>query len=71
MIRSKIDSTFMYYFDQGKCLEAYNVFGAHLNKDENGNILGCEFCLYAPNANYVAVVGDCDCVCDDAACGEC
>ena len=27
MIRSKIDSTFMYYFDQGKCLEAYNVFG--------------------------------------------
>ena len=58
MIREKIDSTFMYFFDQGKSLDAYNVFGAHLNKDENGNILGCEFCLYAPNANYVAVVGD-------------
>ena len=39
MIRSKIDSTFMYFFDQGKCLEAYKVFGAHLNKDENGSIV--------------------------------
>lgn len=58
MIRSKIDSTFMYFFDQGKCLEAYNVFGAHLNKDENGNIIGCEFCLYAPNARRVSVIGE-------------
>ena len=41
MIRNKIDGQFMYYLDQGKTLNAYEYFGAHLHKDENGNILGC------------------------------
>ncbi len=58
MVKDMIDSTFLYYFDQGKSLESYNVFGAHLNKDEQGNILGVEFCLYAPNAKSVSVVGE-------------
>lgn len=53
-----LDSTFLYYFDQGKSVEAYKVFGAHLDKAEDGSILGCEFCLYAPNATYVSVVGE-------------
>lgn len=48
----------MYYFDQGKSHEAYKLFGAHLNKDKNGTILGVEFCLFAPNAKYVSVVGE-------------
>ena len=58
MIRDILDSTFMYYFDQGKSHEAYKLFGAHLNKDKNGTILGVEFCLFAPNAKYVSVVGE-------------
>lgn len=58
MIRDMLDSNFLYFFDQGKCHDAYKVFGAHLNKDKAGKILGCEFCLYAPNATYVAVVGE-------------
>ncbi len=55
MIRDILDST---YFDQGKSHEAYKLFGAHLNKDKNGTILGVEFCLFAPNAKYVSVVGE-------------
>ncbi len=53
-----IDSNFLYFFDQGKSLESYKVFGAHLEKDEEGKCIGVEFCLYAPNAKYVAVVGE-------------
>ena len=58
MIRNKIDSQFMYYLDQGKTLDAYEYFGAHLDKDENGSIVGCEFLLLAPNAVRVSVVGE-------------
>lgn len=57
-IKEKLDSTFLYYFDQGKCYDAYNIFGAHLDKDENGNVVGCEFCIYAPNARYVSIIGE-------------
>lgn len=53
-----LDSNFLYFFDQGKCYDAYRFFGAHLHKDEAGNMLGVEFCLYAPNASYVSVVGE-------------
>ena len=58
MIRNKIDSQFMYYLDQGKTLDAYEYFGAHLDKNENGSIIGCEFLLLAPNAVRVSVVGE-------------
>lgn len=58
MIKDKIDSEFTYYLDQGKTLDAYNYFGAHLHKDESGNVVGCEFLLLAPNASSVSVVGE-------------
>lgn len=57
-VREKIDSNFLYYFDQGLCVNAFEVFGAHLVKDENGKMTGVEFCLYAPNAKNVSVVGE-------------
>ena len=49
-VREKINGDFLYYFDQGKVTDAYQVFGAHLVKDENGYICACEFALYAPTA---------------------
>ena len=58
MIRDRIDGQFMYYLDQGKTLDAYDYFGAHLHKNENGEIIGCEFLLLAPNASRVSVVGE-------------
>ena len=58
MIKDKIDSKFTYYLDQGKTLDAYNYFGAHLHKDDSGNVVGCEFLLLAPNASSVSVVGE-------------
>ena len=58
MIRDKIDGNFMYYLDQGKTNDAYATFGAHLVKNEEGEITGCEFVLLAPNARRVSVVGE-------------
>lgn len=57
-VRDLIDSDFLYYYDQGKSREAYKVFGAHLVKDDSGNKIGCEFCLFAPNAKEVSLVGE-------------
>lgn len=58
LVRDKIDKNFLYFFDQGECLEAYKVFGAHLVKDEEGKNIACEFVLYAPNAKRVDLVGE-------------
>ncbi|MGM9969580.1 MAG: 1,4-alpha-glucan branching protein GlgB [Anaeroplasma sp.] len=57
-VKERIDKNFLYFFDQGECLDAYKTFGAHLVKDENGNNIACEFCLYAPNAERVDLVGE-------------
>ena len=44
---------------RGEKLEkAYELFGSHLVKDENGNTLGTIFRVYAPNAKIVSVIGD-------------
>lgn len=57
-IRNLVDSNFLYFYDQGKSYASYQVFGAHLTKTEDGALCGCEFCLYAPNAESVSVVGE-------------
>ena len=57
-VRDKINPDFLYYYDQGKCLNAYEVFGSHLVKNEKGENIGCEFALYAPNAKRVQLVGE-------------
>lgn len=58
MIKDKIDSNFMYFFDQGLSKNSYETFGAHLVKDQDGKNIGCEFVLFAPNATSVSVVGE-------------
>ena len=57
-VRDKINPEFLYYYDQGKCLNAYEVFGAHLVKGANFENVGCEFAVYAPNAKRVQLVGE-------------
>ncbi len=57
-IKDRIDVNFLYYFDNGDCTNAYEFFGAHVLKDEQGKITGCEFALYAPNASKVEIIGD-------------
>ena len=58
MDQKKVDSTDLYFFNQGKLHDAYRVFGAHLIKDEEGKILGTEFTVWAPHAKEVNVVGE-------------
>jgi len=48
----------MYLFDNGKLLEAYKHFGAHVVKDHQGHIIGVRFTVYAPHARLASVVGD-------------
>lgn len=57
MRKNIIDSNFMYYFDQGKAYELYDVFGSHVVK-QDGEIVGCEFVVYAPNALKVNIMGE-------------
>ena len=57
MINS-VDSFNLYLFNQGKLNKAYTIFGSHLVKDDNGNIIGTLFRVYAPNARIVSVIGD-------------
>ncbi len=53
-----MNSEVLYYFNQGKLYDAYRFFGAHLEKDENGNILGTRFTVWAPHAKSVSVMGE-------------
>ncbi len=48
----------LYFFNQGKLYDAYRVFGAHLQKDEKGKVIGTEFTVYAPHAREVNVMGE-------------
>ena len=48
----------LYLFNEGKLKEAYKHFGAHLVKDDDGNVRGVLFSVYAPHAQIVSVVGD-------------
>lgn len=57
-IRDKIDSNFMYFFDQGKATELHKILGAHLIKDGYGHNVACEFLVYAPNAKLVNILGE-------------
>ena len=48
-------------FFEGQEIHAYNIFGAHIEKD------GVRFCVYAPNAKNISVIGtfnDWDETCD-------
>ena len=43
-------------FHQGQCLEAYKIFGAHL--ENNNGVKGVRFTVYAPHALSISVVGE-------------
>ena len=46
-----------YLFSEGTHKQLYKKFGAHVVQNENGD-LGTYFCVYAPHAKAVSVVGD-------------
>lgn len=47
----------LYLFNEGKLEKGYEIFGAHLVK-ENNIVIGTMFRVYAPNARIVSVIGD-------------
>lgn len=51
MIKNKLNDEFYYHFFNGTLNNAYDYLGAHINDD------GCEFLIYAPNANKVCLIG--------------
>lgn len=48
----------LYYFNQGKLIDAYEHFGAHLVKNKEGEIIATRFTVYAPHAKAISVVGE-------------
>ncbi len=57
-IRDMINEDFLYFYKNGTNQDAYKVFGAHLVKNDKGENIACEFCLYAPNGKDCYVVGE-------------
>jgi len=51
----KISNEDLYFFNQGRLHDAYRLFGAHLRKDDDGQVLGTTFTVYAPHASEVNV----------------
>ena len=51
-----LDNFLIQLFHEGKCMEAYKVFGAH--PEEYNGEKGVRFTVYAPHARSVQVVGD-------------
>jgi len=47
----------LYLLREGKHLQMYNKIGAHLSQDADGT-QGVHFCVWAPNAQSVAIIGD-------------
>lgn len=56
--RELITQDFLYYFNEGKCINAHDVFGSHIVKDEEQNNIAAEFILYAPNAKSVNIIAE-------------
>ncbi|MGD9760828.1 MAG: 1,4-alpha-glucan branching protein GlgB [Candidatus Izemoplasmatales bacterium] len=48
----------LYLFNEGKLKEAYRTFGSHLVKNQENQITGVDFRVYAPHAKIVSIVGD-------------
>ena len=51
-----LDEFLIHLFHQGQCLEAYKIFGAHL--ENNNGVKGVRFTVYAPHALSISVVGE-------------
>jgi 1,4-alpha-glucan branching enzyme len=48
-----LDDFLIHLFYEGNCLEAHQLFGAHIMKDKT-----IRFCVYAPNAKRVDLIGE-------------
>ncbi len=48
----------LYFFNQGKLIDAYRIFGAHLEFDSLGVSTGTRFTVWAPHAKEVNVLGE-------------
>ncbi len=57
-MNDKMTDLDLFLFNEGKLLEAYKHFGAHLIKDELNRDAGVRFTVYAPHAKIVSVIGD-------------
>jgi len=48
----------LYSFNNGLLNNSYSIFGAHLERNENGKITGTRFTVFAPHAKEVNVMGE-------------
>ena len=48
----------MYLITEGRHENLWSVLGAHVRRDENGELIGTAFAVWAPNARNVSLVCD-------------
>lgn len=54
----KLSEFDLFLFNEGKLEQGFHHFGAHLLRNEAGEVSGVTFTVYAPHARIVSVVGD-------------
>ena len=47
-----------YLIAEGRHEKLWEVLGAHVRRDENGELLGTAFSVWAPNARAVSLISD-------------
>jgi 1,4-alpha-glucan branching enzyme len=56
--QSNLGDLDLHLIGEGRHENLWSVLGAHVKRDSSGELLGTTFSLWAPNARYIAVIGD-------------
>jgi 1,4-alpha-glucan branching enzyme len=56
--QSNLGDLDLHLIGEGRHENLWSVLGAHVKLDSSGELLGTTFSLWAPNARYIAVIGD-------------
>jgi 1,4-alpha-glucan branching enzyme len=56
--RSTLGELDIHLIGEGRHEELWRVLGAHVRREENGELLGTAFSLWAPNAKAVSLISD-------------
>jgi 1,4-alpha-glucan branching enzyme len=57
-VKSHLGELDLYLLGEGRHEKLWQALGAHVKRDDSGNLLGTSFLVWAPNARKVSLIGD-------------
>ena len=57
-MKSHLGELDLYLLGEGRHEKLWQALGAHVKRDDSGNLLGTSFLVWAPNARKVSLIGD-------------